>query len=80
MREWARTVARYEKNPVHQRTVELLDKTLHFQSETVLDSESHKMRVQECFRITRDGIETSSEYDFAMRCWTPEETGKDCSL
>lgn len=73
VREWARTAARYEKNSVHQRAVELPDKTLYFQSETVLDSESHKMRVRECFRITRDGIETSSEYDFVMRCWAPEE-------
>lgn len=73
VREWARTVARYQKNPVHRRTIELPGKTLRFQSETVLDSESHKMRVRECFRITRDGAETSSENDFVMKCWTPEE-------
>ena len=73
VREWARTVARYEKNPVHRRTVELPEETLRFQSETALDSESHKMHVRECFRITRGETETSSENDFVMRCWTSEE-------
>jgi SAM-dependent methyltransferase len=73
VREWVRTVARYRKNPVHRRTVELPGETLRFQSETVLDSESRKMRVRECFRVTRDGTETSSENDFVMKCWTPEE-------
>jgi 2-polyprenyl-3-methyl-5-hydroxy-6-metoxy-1,4-benzoquinol methylase len=31
VREWTRTVARYEKNSVHRRTLELPDATLHFQ-------------------------------------------------
>lgn len=73
VREWARTVARYEKHSVHQHTVELLDGTLRFQSETVLDLESRQMRVRECFKITRDAIETSKVNDFVMRCWTLEE-------
>ena len=73
VREWARTVLRYEKHSVHDRTVELPDGTLRFQSETVLDSESRQMRVRECFKITRDAIETSSLNDFVMRCWTSQE-------
>jgi len=73
VREWARTVARYEKNSVHQRTVPLPDGTLHFESETVLDSESCQMRIRECFKVNRNGIETSNVNGFVMRCWTPEE-------
>src|SRR5271170_877615 len=49
---------------VHDRTVELPDGTLRFQSKTVLDSESRQMRVRECFKFTRDARETSSVNDF----------------
>jgi SAM-dependent methyltransferase len=73
VREWARTVARYEKHSGHQRTVELPDGTLRFQSETVLDSKLCQMRVRECFKITRNAIQTSNVNDFLMRCWTPDE-------
>ena len=73
VREWARTVVRYQKNSVHQRTVPLPDGTLRFESETVLDSESRQMRIRECFKVSRNDIETSNVNDFVMRCWTPEE-------
>jgi SAM-dependent methyltransferase len=73
VREWERTVARYEKNPIHQRVVDSADGTLCFQSETALDSESRQMRIREHFKVTRNGVETSSVNDFVMGCWTPQE-------
>jgi len=73
VREWSKTVARYEKNSIHQRTVDLPDGTLCFQSETVLDLESHQMRIRECFKVCRNGSEVSRVNDFTMRCWTLEE-------
>lgn len=73
VREWTRTVARYEKNSVHRRTVKLLDGTLRFHSETALDSKTHHMRIRECFEVSRNDGETSRVNDFVMRCWTPEE-------
>jgi hypothetical protein len=69
VREWARTAARYEKSSVHQRTVELPDGTLRFQSETILDWESRQMRIRECFK-------TSNVSNFVMGCWTPEEVSQ----
>lgn len=73
VREWTRTVARYEKNSIHQRTVELPDGMLHFQSETVLDLESRQMRIHECFEVSRNDTQTSKVNDFVMGCWTPPE-------
>jgi SAM-dependent methyltransferase len=73
VREWSGTVARYEKNSVHQRTVVLPDGMLHFQSETVLDSESRQMRIRECFKISRNDTQTSNVNDFVMGCWTQQE-------
>ena len=73
VRDWARTVARYEKDSVHQRTVELPDGTLRFQSETTLDLELRQMRIRECFLVSRNNAEISNVSDFVMRCWTLEE-------
>jgi len=73
VREWARTVSRYERNPVHRRTVELPDGTLCFQSETALDSGTRQMRIRECFKVSRNNTETSKVNEFVMKCWTPEE-------
>jgi hypothetical protein len=29
--------------------------------------------VRECFNLERNGVQTSTENDFVMRCWTPGE-------
>lgn len=73
VREWTRTVERYTKNPLHRRRVELPTGKLEFQSETVLDLELHQLRIRECFNMERSGVQTSTENDFVMRCWTPAE-------
>jgi hypothetical protein len=73
VREWTRTVERYATIPVHGRTLNLPDSKLEFQSDTVLDPESRQMRIHEQFNVERNGVRTSMENDFVMRCWTPGE-------
>jgi 2-polyprenyl-3-methyl-5-hydroxy-6-metoxy-1,4-benzoquinol methylase len=73
VREWARTVTRYQKNSFHQHTVDLPDGTLRFQSETALDRESRRMLVRESFDVCRNDVQTTRENGFVMGCWTSEE-------
>jgi SAM-dependent methyltransferase len=73
VREWTRTFARYRAESSHRQSVELPEGTLKFQSQTVLDVESHRLRIRERFDIDRCGAQTSIENDFVMRCWTSEE-------
>jgi hypothetical protein len=79
VREWARAVARYEKHSIHERTVSLPDGTLHFKSKTVLDSELRQMRIRECFKVSRNDIETSNVNGFVMGAGRPRKSGCDCS-
>jgi len=73
VREWARTLDRYTIAPLHRRTVALPNGVLEFQSETVLHAESRQLRVREWFDIQQDGVHSSTNNDFIMRCWTPGE-------
>ena len=73
VREWTRTVSRYERNPVHCRTVELPEGALCFESETALDSGTHQMRIRESFKVSRNHTETSQVNEFVMKSWTSEE-------
>jgi len=73
VREWARTVERYEKNSTHEQTIPLPDGTLRFHSETALDRWSRQLRIREGFELHRAGAQTSSMNDFVMGCWTSDE-------
>jgi len=73
VREWTRTFARYSEESIHRQSVELPDGRLEFQSETLLDTESHRLLIQERFDMDRGGVQTSVENDFVMRCWTSDE-------
>jgi SAM-dependent methyltransferase len=73
VREWARTVARYEKGSIHQRTIDLPDGRLRFHSETMLDREARQLRIRERFEIHRNDVQTSKVNDFVMGCWTSRE-------
>lgn len=73
VREWTKTLDRYAKAPLHRRRVALPNGSLEFQSETVLDIESHELRIRERFDIEQGGERASTENDFVMRCWTPGE-------
>ncbi|HLN03783.1 MAG TPA: class I SAM-dependent methyltransferase [Bryobacteraceae bacterium] len=73
VRDWTRTADRYAKDSIHSQLVELPDGILQFRSETAMDIESHRMQIRERFDLQRGGVRTTSENDFVMRCWTPEE-------
>jgi SAM-dependent methyltransferase len=75
VREWSRTLARYiePSAKVHRRTIELPNGTLQFQSNTVLDTELHALRIHERFDMHRGEEQISTENDFIMRCWTLDE-------
>jgi SAM-dependent methyltransferase len=73
VREWARTLERYTKRPLQRREVQLPTGKLEFQSETALNLESRQLRIRECFNLEQNGVQTSTENDFVMRCWTPDE-------
>ena len=73
VREWARTLDRYQLSPVHRRTVALPNGVLEFQSQTVLHRESRQLRIRERFDIEQDGARVLTENDFVMRCWMPAE-------
>src|SRR5260370_31633192 len=49
VREWTKAVARYAKNSLHRRTVDLPDGLLRFQSETQLDHKSGRLLIHERF-------------------------------
>jgi hypothetical protein len=63
VREWARAVARYEKHSIHERTVSLPDGTC----------------IRECFKVSRNDIETSNVNGFVMGAGRPRKSGCDCS-
>jgi 2-polyprenyl-3-methyl-5-hydroxy-6-metoxy-1,4-benzoquinol methylase len=73
VRDWTKTVERYTKGLLHQRTVKLSTGTLEFCSKTVLDMESRQLRIRERFDFERGGAHTWTENDFVMRCWTGSE-------
>jgi len=73
VREWYATSLRKLRTPVFARSVETDRGKLTFCSDTRLDYKRKQLLVQERHSIKKDGVETVSEYNFTMRCWTKEE-------
>jgi SAM-dependent methyltransferase len=73
VREWTKTVVRYNNESIHRRTIELPEGAMRIESTTVLDRGSHELKIHERFDIKRSGAESSVENDFVMRCWTSDE-------
>jgi SAM-dependent methyltransferase len=73
VREWYATSLRKLRAPVFARSVETDRGKLTFYSDTQLDYKRKQLVVQERHSIKKDGVETVSDYDFTMRCWTKEE-------
>jgi SAM-dependent methyltransferase len=69
VRDWDASAARYESAPVVERSAEVPDGTLTFRSETTLRPADRALLVHERLAL---GARVE-EFDFAMRCWTPEE-------
>lgn len=73
VREWYATSLRKLRSPVFARSVETDKGKLVFYSDTRLDYKRKQLVVQERHAIKKDGVETTSDYNFTMRCWTKEE-------
>jgi len=73
VREWNSTALRKAKEPTFEKSVETDRGKLTFRSATQLDDKTRQLIVSECHTVTKDGVETVSEYDFIMRCWTKEK-------
>lgn len=72
-RDWARTVARYSENAIHETTVSLDDGLLRFRSETVLSHDAGEMLVHERFELKRGTDVRTTENEFVMRPWKERE-------
>jgi ubiquinone/menaquinone biosynthesis C-methylase UbiE len=74
VREWTNSALRKQREPVFERKVENDRGTLTFRAVTRLEYETKKLLVAESYILKRDdGVETVTEYDFVMQCWTPDE-------
>jgi SAM-dependent methyltransferase len=74
VRDWARSVARYEASPGSRREVCLPDgSVLAFASRTSPDHETRLLHVRERFEHRRGAGDTATENEFSMRCWTRSE-------
>lgn len=76
VRDWSKTVRRYESRTPLTRVVALPNEgELSFQSETTLGRDAHQMRVRETFELRRTGskeVERTTTA-FRMRCWSEQE-------
>jgi SAM-dependent methyltransferase len=74
VRDWARTVLRYEANSKSRREVRLDDgASLVFTSRSSLDHVAQRIAVHETFEHRRSGGSEVVANEFAMRCWSRSE-------
>jgi SAM-dependent methyltransferase len=73
LREWDATASRKAREPVFRKRVETDRGKLTFTSVTELDEPTRRLLVKERHTLEVNGREQSRDYDFVMRCWTPEE-------
>jgi len=73
IREWEATAARKAREPLFRKRVDTDRGRLTFTSVTELDVPNHQLIVRESHVLETRERERSSEYEFVMRCWTPEE-------
>jgi SAM-dependent methyltransferase len=73
VREWHQTLRRKRRGPVFETCVDTAHGQLTFRSVTQLDHQRRQLLVTEQHTLKKDDVETSSAYDFIMRCWTQAE-------
>lgn len=73
VREWHQTVHRKRCEPVFETCIDTAHGQLTFRSVTQLDYQRRQLLVAEQHTLKKDNVETSSAYDFIMRCWTQAE-------
>jgi SAM-dependent methyltransferase len=73
VREWHGTVHRKRRENVFEATCDTTRGQLTFRSVTDLDHQQRRLLIVEHHTLKTNDVETSSSYDFIMRCWTLEE-------
>ena len=73
VREWEATATRKAREPLFRKRVDTDRGRLTFTSVTELDASTHRLLVREQHTLEAHGREYSSDYEFIMGCWTPEE-------
>ena len=73
VREWEATARRKTREPVHERTVQTVQGTLTFRSETRLNHATRRLLITERHVLASPGQTTAADHDFVMRCWTRDE-------
>jgi 2-polyprenyl-3-methyl-5-hydroxy-6-metoxy-1,4-benzoquinol methylase len=73
VRQWNSTALTKAKEPIFKKSVETDRGKLTFRSVTQLDDQTRRLLVSERHTLEKDAVESVSEYDFVMRCWTKEE-------
>lgn len=73
VREWEATAERKAREPVFRKRVATDRGMLTFTSVTELDVQDRRLIVTERHTLIDQGHERSSDYLFAMRCWTRDE-------
>ena len=73
VREWDATARRKAREPLFRKRVDTHRGKLTFTSVTELDAPTRRLVVRERHTLEVNGRERSSDYEFVMRCWTPEE-------
>jgi SAM-dependent methyltransferase len=74
VRDWTKTVARYEANSASRQEIQLADgSVLVFASQTSLDYGAQCLRVRERFEHRRSAASEFAENEFSMRCWSRNE-------
>ena len=74
VRDWEATVERKSREPVFEKFADTPRGRLTFRSVTRLDRQTRRLLVAEQHTLRQQGgVETSSTYNFSMRCWTQSE-------
>ena len=73
VRDWSASVAGIEDNATFKRSAETPEGKLTVRSITQIDNETRRLLVSERHTLRRGDVETISDYDFTMRCWTQQE-------
>jgi SAM-dependent methyltransferase len=73
VREWETSAARKAREPVFRKSVDTDRGKLTFTSVAELDREKRRLVLSERHTLVEEGQERSSDYQFAMRCWTRSE-------
>jgi 2-polyprenyl-3-methyl-5-hydroxy-6-metoxy-1,4-benzoquinol methylase len=73
VREWEASAERKAAEPLFRKRVATERGTLTFTSITRVDHEHRTLLLSEQHTLLTDGQEQSSDYAFAMRCWTRQD-------